>query len=97
MYEIDYLMGKKAAWRDMLRLSLLELGASPADQEGRFARLFLEKADAISMLRQVCEKFGDNDWDDNLYLSDIIEKHLWRNLEGALKDAHREQDTGRKD
>lgn len=35
---------------------------------------------AISTLRQVCDEFGDNDWDETLNLSDIVEKHLWRNL-----------------
>ena len=33
------------------------------------------------MLRQVCAKYGDNDWPDNLHLADVIEKHLLRNLE----------------
>jgi len=40
-----------------------------------------ERNDAIVMLRQVCEDWGDNDWADNLHLADIIEKHLWRHLE----------------
>jgi hypothetical protein len=41
----------------------------------------LERNAAVAMLRQVCDEHGDNDWPDNLHLADVIEKHLWRNLE----------------
>lgn len=43
-------------------------------------QLRMERARAIETLRYVCEAFGDNDWEDNLHLSDIIEKHLGDNL-----------------
>lgn len=39
-----------------------------------------ERDEAIRILRDVCEEFGDNDWDNDLHLADIIEKHLHRNL-----------------
>ena len=41
---------------------------------------------ARKVLRQVCATWGDNDWPDNLYLADIIEKHLWRNLENGMAE-----------
>jgi hypothetical protein len=40
-----------------------------------------ERKQAIAVLRELCGKFGDNDWPDDLYLSDIIEKHLGDYLE----------------
>lgn len=35
-----------------------------------------EREMAISVLRGLCEYFGDNDWDTDLHLADIIDKHL---------------------
>ena len=67
--------GEKLAWRRMLGVVIQSLGT-----DGDADRWRLERADVVSMLRQVCEEFGDNDWEDNLHLADVIEKHLWRNL-----------------
>jgi hypothetical protein len=39
-----------------------------------------ERKEAIAKLREVCEEFGDNDWEDSLHLADIIEKHLYLHL-----------------
>ncbi len=44
------------------------------------ANLIIERQEAINMLRHICEEHGDNDWPDDLYLADIIEKHLHRHL-----------------
>lgn len=78
MNEQDYTQGRKAAYRNMLRLCMKELSG---EKEIDAARLLSERESAISTLRDVCERFGDNDWENNLHLSDIIEKHLWRHLE----------------
>ena len=40
----------------------------------------IEREAAIRVLRCVCSEFGDNDWPDDLHLSDVIEKHLYRPL-----------------
>ena len=40
-----------------------------------------ERIDTIATLRQVCREHGDNDWPDDLHLSDIINKHLIRYFE----------------
>lgn len=73
-----YERGSRGAWVMMLRECLRQLGYQ--SEEGSKVGWISEREAAISMLRQVCEQHGDNDWPDNLNLSDIIEKHLWRNL-----------------
>lgn len=39
-----------------------------------------ERQRTVNALRSICEDYGDNDWDDNLFLADVIEKHLHRHL-----------------
>jgi predicted secreted protein len=76
--ERAYVEGGRAAWRKMLGEALKALGRdSPEHTEKAW---LLEREEAISMLRSVCGEHGDNDWDDNLHLADIIEKHLARHL-----------------
>ena len=74
--ESAYIRGGKAVWRKLFAESLRELG-----QEVNGAALLDERNDAIATLRELCEEYGDNDWPDDLHLSDIIEKHLSRYLE----------------
>lgn len=70
--EAAYMEGRKAILRQHLGTILRELDGEDLTRE----RLMLERADAIAALRRVCREHGDNDWTDNLYLSDIIDKHL---------------------
>lgn len=35
-----------------------------------------ERAEAIAYLRRLCERYGDNDWPDDLLLAEILEHHL---------------------
>ncbi len=77
MSERDYIKGSKAAFRIMLAECLRNLG----DAERNAHSWRLEREHAIAILRDVCKEHGDNDWDDDLYLGDIIEKHLGRHLE----------------
>lgn len=42
----------------------------------RLHALQIERRFAIAELRSICKAIGDNDWPDELDLSDIIEKHL---------------------
>lgn len=72
MSEKDWITGHRAAWQSILSQALRELG----DAAPKAARLVAEREAAIATLRQVCEEFGDNDWEPNLHLSDIIDKHL---------------------
>jgi hypothetical protein len=40
-----------------------------------------EYVDTVRLsLRNLCRDFGDNDWDDDLHLADVVEKHLGRHL-----------------
>lgn len=68
----------------MLAKCLRELHAIGASEttETALARAQAELLDVRNALRRVCERFGDNDWDDNLALSDVIEKHLELPLRG---------------
>ncbi len=40
-----------------------------------------ERIETIALLRMHCDEYGDNDWDDDLHLSDVIDKHLVRHIE----------------
>jgi len=76
-----YAEGSKAAWQQILNLSMRALGSKMGSAE----ELTTERASAIATLRDLCEEFGDNDWPDTLNLSDIIDKHLGRYLGGDGK------------
>jgi hypothetical protein len=78
MSEIDYGKGERAALTSMLQHCLIGLGYE--DTEAEKAKWVLEREAAVSTLRNVCGEFGDNDWDDGLYLSDVIEKHLAKHI-----------------
>jgi len=41
-----------------------------------------ERKDTIKYLKVACEEFGDLDWDEDLHLVDILEKHLIRYISG---------------
>jgi hypothetical protein len=70
--EAAYVRGRKAVLREQLGTALRGLGGEKLSRE----ELIQERADAIAALREVCDDHGDNDWEDNLYLPDIITKHL---------------------
>lgn len=80
MNEQDYKVGWRRAWLIMLRQCLRELGHDDSDAEK--ARWVVEREETVLMLRSVCERHGDNDWPDDLHLTDVIEKHLGRHLDG---------------
>jgi len=71
-----YTSGSRMAWLTILAEAMRHLGDDKPDAAG----LLAERAMAIQTLRSVCSDFGDNDWPDDLHLSDIIEKHLARHL-----------------
>jgi len=75
MDEISYRQGERAAWRRILGTAVRELGP-----EGDAERWRLERADVVAQLRSLCEEFGDNQWEDDLHLGDVIDKHLGRHL-----------------
>lgn len=74
MDKLSYEAGRKSAYRQLLGECLLALGAE--DAAAKQADWVQERVDTITCLRSLCTQFGDNDWEDDLYLVDIIEKHL---------------------
>jgi hypothetical protein len=80
----EYMMGRRSAWLSMLDECLKNLGVD--DPEVGKARWISEREDAIEALRRVCEEHGDNEWDEKLYLADVIEKHLENHLEASAAE-----------
>ena len=80
-----YSAGRKRALIGVLRSVVGELliiaDDDTTEHEANEGRLLIERHEAVLTLRGVCEKHGDNDWSDDLHLSDIIEKHLERHLD----------------
>lgn len=78
--ERSYGIGYKQALIGMLGSVLRGLGYDGLDEaeQVRFelAARLKEREEAIVQLRRVCGEVGDNDWEDNLHLADVIEKHL---------------------
>lgn len=75
--ELQFEEGRKSVWRSLLSEAVREIGAEDQALEG----LIAERFDAVKKLREICAEYGDNDWDDDLRLADVIEKHLYRHLE----------------
>ena len=84
MSEKDYINGSRTAYRRMMQLCLREIIDSKDNlsAEEKVVQLAGERDEALAVLRRICEEHGDNDWDNNLHLADIIDKHLGRHLDG---------------
>ncbi len=79
--------GRRSVLVDQLGFILKELRycANTEDKElCTAAELAYERERSISMLRTVCEDFGDNDWEPTLHMVDIIDKHLANYLHQAF-------------
>jgi len=76
MTEFDYENGRKQALISMIQHCMKELGHDLDNNTSQLLGLLKEREDAIIRLRELCRKYGDNEWLDDLYLSDIIDKHL---------------------
>jgi len=74
--EQSYLAGEQHAYRTMLRECLRNL----PQRDSTGPALVAERHETVQMLREVCAMFGDNDWPDDLYLPDVVEKHLFNHL-----------------
>lgn len=79
MDESSYIEGSRRAWLLMLQQCIIHLGVDDVDA-GK-TRWVIERQETIAKLRQICETHGDNDFSDDLYIPDILEKHLFRYLE----------------
>lgn len=69
--------GERHVYQELLDLALRGLGYDCIDG----AALLQEREEAIVALRRICERHGDNEWNERLALADILEKHLERYLE----------------
>src|SRR3954466_10723573 len=81
--EIGYVEGKRRALLGVLRHVLGELGVK--DPEAGKVRWVIERQETVAQLRAVCADHGDNDWDEDLHLGDVIEKHLADPLREAVE------------
>jgi len=72
--ELAYTEGSRLAWTTMLRECIRHLGYENPDVKK--IGWIVEREEAIRELRQICEEFGDLDWENDLHLSDIIAKHI---------------------
>lgn len=79
--ERGYINGNRAAWAAMLQTCIQRLDYT--SYEISAARLIVEREAAISALRSLCARHGDNDWSEHLHLADIIDKHLGAHLDQA--------------
>lgn len=71
--------GRRSLARRLIRDLMMEVGEHEAELTE--VRLRLELSEARSVLRRLCEDHGDNDWSDDLYLADALDKHLGRYLD----------------
>jgi hypothetical protein len=83
-----YVRGRQAAYLEIFRTVAMELDFLKDEEQikSKLSHLLQERHFAIDALRTVCGMHGDNDWPDNLYLPDIIEKHLGRQLDAEKND-----------
>ncbi len=86
-FEMGYDEGRRRTLIDQLKRLVGDLNAYRPDEMpvaetvARIALLEAERLELLSALRRLCEDFGDNDWEDNLSLVDVVEKHLRPYLE----------------
>lgn len=72
--EFAYYAGTQSVYRELLRVALTGLGINSSEWEKW--NWLSERADTIGLLRTICKEYGDNAWEDDLHLRDIIAKHL---------------------
>lgn len=74
MKERWYSDSKNRAFGSVLNFLMQQLGK--AENPSREA-LIIERQETILALRDLCDEIGDNDWDADLHLADIISKHVF--------------------
>jgi hypothetical protein len=79
MDDTAYFAGRRAVANQLLGMALRTLGYGGTEAE--HVKWIHEREEAIMALREICEQYGDNDWDERQCLADVITKHLHRHLE----------------
>lgn len=82
--ESSWMEGRRAAWLNMLQLCLNHLGVDDP-VVGQHAWI-LEHAATLVKLREICGDYGDTDWEDDLFIPDILDKHLYNHLQSGEDD-----------
>lgn len=72
--EAAYVLGHRRAWLELFEKCLRELGYGSS--EAAKARWIKERESIVAALRRICSEHGDNEWEPDLHLGDVIEKHL---------------------
>jgi hypothetical protein len=80
--EQDWITGNRAAYAAMIAECCRQLGVN--DPAARAVRWIKEREEAVAVLRRLCKDHGDNEWEEDLHLADIIGKHLGRYLGGIV-------------
>lgn len=76
--------GRRAGLTRILMECARELGHD--DPLLKAAALIAEREATVATLRRICADYGDNDWDSDLHLPDVIEKHLERYFDDSEDD-----------
>lgn len=76
--EQHWMQGRRSAYVSLLQTCLGELGYK--GDEAQKVLWIMEREQAIAKLREICAAHGDNNWDNELHLADIIDKHLFDHL-----------------
>jgi hypothetical protein len=82
--ELHWTRGYSAGLTGLLSEICRNLGYDGAHaQDVKRVAWISERERTITALRAVCRDIGDNDWPDDLYLPDVIEKHLHRHFDAG--------------
>lgn len=86
--EAGYIAGQRATWCAQLEQALRALAGYGFSSDPRvmLAQRVSHEERTRAALREVCRDHGDNDWSDDLHLSDVVEKHLGRYLDARAED-----------
>lgn len=79
--EQGYLAGVRSANLNALRHVLSEMRCNGDDAEAKLHAWRLERGEIVALLRRVCAEHGDLEWEDDLHLVDVLDKHLFRHME----------------
>lgn len=75
--EVAYDVGRRQAGMEILSAVLNCVGRPERTKDD----WRLERARIVNRLRDICHDHGDNDWDEEDSLEDVLERHLWDHLE----------------
>lgn len=86
-HERGYIEGRRATMRRLMNQCAIEMGFGDLlkDPAAKLALAYVALDEIRSKLRELCGVYGDNDWADNLNLTDVLEKHLGRHLDETAR------------